>query len=455
MGLTSIIILAVLAAIVILVAGILVKSFVTPQKLGNIQKLIKDGKNQQAQRIAKSIIAKNPRDYVAHYWLGKSYLADKKPELAFMEYKTVNENAIFNGDIPEIEFRKQMADLYMQFNQPQDALKEFLLLTKMEPSNAENDYNVGKIYESMGKGSLAMGFYQKTITANKKHAKAHSAMGYLLYRSKQYTDAKREIDTAIRLSPESYSNYYYLGKILKENQDFSGALKAFEKSQRDPAFKQRALIERGSCYMAVQQVDNAMVEYEHAIKVSKDDSSQETLYARYFLAACYEKQRNIENAIEQWEKIFNRNRSFRDVASKLSEYKELQSNDSMKEYLTCSSTQFVEKCKSIALKGFGLVCQKAEATNSGCIMLTTEEKKDSWMNVRQQFIMVQFFRDSDPVEDTVIRKAADQVKSQNYAKAILVSSSDFTRPAISFAENRPLNLCGRDKLEQLLAKAGI
>lgn len=455
MGLVTIVIIAVLFVIIVTVTVILVKSFVKPQKISSIQKLIKEQKYQQAQKVAKGIIAKNPRDYLAHFWLGKAYLADKKNELAFMEFKTVNENAVFNGDIPEIDFRRQMADLYKKFNQPQEALKEYLLLTKLDPSNAENDFNVGQIYESMGKGALAMGFYQKTITADKKHAKAHSAMGYLLYRSKQYTEAKKEIDMAIHLSPETYSNYYYMGKILKDNGNFSAALKMLEKSERDPAFKQRALIERGSCYAAVTQFDNAITEYEHAIKVAKDEGSQETLYARYFLAGCYEKIRNIEKAIEQWEKIFARNRSFRDVATKLSQYKEIQSNDSMKEYLTCSAQNFCEMCKKIALSGFNLTCQKIEQTKSGCVMLASDEKKEGWMNVRQQMILVEFFRDTNPLEDTVVRKAADSVKSQNYEKAIIVSSSEFTRTAMSFAETRPVNLVGKIQLESLLAKAGI
>ncbi len=455
MGLTTIVIIAVLFVVIVTVTIILVKSLVKPQKISSIQKLIKEQKYPQAQKLAKGIIAKNQRDYLAHYWLGKAYLADNKSELAFMEYKTVNENALFNGDIPEIEFRRIMAELYKKFNQPQDALKEYLLLTKLDPTNAENDYNVGQIYESMGKGAMAMGFYQKCITANKKHAKAHSAMGYLLYRSKQYTEAKKEIDTAIHLSPDTYSNYYYMGKILKDNNNFSAALKQFEKAERDPLFKQRALIERGSCYAAVTQFDNAITEYEHAIKISKDESNQETLYARYFLASCYEKTRNIEKAIEQWEKIFSRNRSFRDVATKLSQYKEIEANDNMKEYLTCSAQSFSELCKKIALSGFNLTCQRIEQTKSGCVMLASDDKKEGWMNQRQQMILVQFFRDTNPVEDSVVRKAADSVKSQNYEKAILISSSEFTRTAMSFAETRPINLVGKLQLETLLSKAGI
>ncbi len=450
-----VIIIGVLVAFIAFTSVVIVKNIASPQKIDGVQKLLKQGKVQAAQKAAKGIVSKNPRDYVAHYLLGKAYMADNKTELAFMEFKTVNENAVFNGDIPELEFRKQMAELYQKYNQPQDALKEYLLLTKMEPQNAENDYNVGKLYELAGKPALAMGFYQKALTINKKHAKSHTAMGYLLYRSKQYGEAKKEIDIAIKLSPENYSNYYYLGKILKDNKDFSAACKALEKAQRDPDFRQKALIEKGSCLMLAGQTDQAIADYEHAISCSKNESSQETLYARYFLATCYEKSRKIEKAIEQWEIIFRKNKNFRDVASKLNEYKELQNNDSMKEYLTAGNAPFIEMCKKIAKAGMNLDCQKAESTPFGCTMLTTEGKQDNWMNMRQQIFLIEFHRDTEPLEETVARKVADVVKAQGYTKGIIVTSSEFNSACIKFAEGRPIQLVAKDQLEKMMSKAGV
>lgn len=453
--LTFVIIGGILVAFIAVILVVIIKNSGSPQKAEGILKLIKEGKFQQAQKTAKSLISKNPRDYVAHYLLGKAYMADTKPELAFIEYKTVNQNAIFNGDIPEVEFRKTMAELYKRYDQNEDALREFLLLTKLEPSNAENDYNVGKIYESQGKGALAMGFYQKAITADKKMGKAYTAIGYLLYRTKQYSDAKKSIEMAIKLSPSDYSNYYYLGKVLKDCQELPAAVKAFEKAQRDQSFRQKALIEKGSCLVVAGQIDQAESEFIHAITCNKNENAQETLYARYFLAACYEKNRKIEKALEQWNIIYSKNKQFRDVASKLSQYKDVQTNDSMKEYLTCANGPFVEICRKLAKAGFSLETQKAEPTKTGCAILATEERKDSWMNMKQQIFYAEFFRETEPIEESAVRRAVDTIKQQGYAKGILITSSHFTPAAAAFAENRPVVLVSKDQLERLLAKAGI
>jgi len=39
---------------------------------------------------------------------------------------------------PEIQFRKEIAKLFIEFEQVDEALKEFLLLIQLEPFNAEN-----------------------------------------------------------------------------------------------------------------------------------------------------------------------------------------------------------------------------------------------------------------------------------------------------------------------------
>lgn len=453
MNIGSIILIFVLAAAVFLLLFFVVKSVVSPKKIESLQKLIKQGKISSAIKNAKAIIQKDPQNYLAHYYLGKAYLKDNKSELALMELKYVDQHAVFDANLSELEFRQEIAPLYTKFNQPDEALKQYLLLTKLNPRDAENFYNVARIYETKGKSDAALGFYDKTIKLNKRHVKAHAAMGLLLFRAKQFQEAKKEIDLAISLSPETFSSYYYLGKILKENKDFPGAVKAFEKAQRDSEFRQKALIECGTCYMAGNSIDNAINCFERAISSVKDSEKQETLYARYFLASCYEKTRKIEKAIEQWELIYAKNHSFRDVAAKLSEYKDLQANDSLKEYLTSSEENFVQICKNACIAGIKLEPQQITMQKWGCQILATEAKDADWRSIRKQAFLIKFFRETDPLEDFIVRKTLDEIKSQNCSKAFICSSSGFTRSAIAAAENRPCELVNKESLEKLLDKA--
>lgn len=445
--------IAISVAILIIIAGLLalvIRLVAMPKKLETVKKLLKQGKNQAAAKLAKQIAAKDPQNYSVHYYLGKAYLADNRGELALIEFKTVNEHALFDSNLPEIPFRKEFAALLVKYRQIEAALKEYLLLTKLDPTCSDNYFNAAKLYEMTNRKDLALSIYKKCIALNPKNAKAHAAIGYILFQAKQTNEAKRELDLAIHLNPEEYSCYYYLGKILKDAKDLGGAVKAFEKAQRDSEFKQKALIERSTCYMMANRLDNAQIDLQRAIDLDKAGTSNDTLYARYFLAACYEKNRKIDKAIEQWESILKVNRSFRDVGAKLSEYKALEANDNLKDYLTSSDAEFIEICKNTTKKALGFNAVQADLKKFGVQIIATEGKDGDWMSVRKQSFLLRFYRDVEPLEDAPVRDILETAKSSNCTKSFIFASSGFTRTAIAFAENRPVELAGKEKLQQLL-----
>ncbi len=450
----AIVAVCVLAIFIIGLLVFIIKTSLTPKRVDSIPKLIKQGKTQNAIKLAKQIIAKDPKNYIAHYYLGKAYLKENKTELAIIEYKLVNENALFGPQLDELTFRQEFAQLLMKYNQLQEALKNYLLLTRLEPTNAENFYNAGYLYEQANRYDLAMGFMQKTVMLNPRHAKAHAEIGLMHYRTKNFGEAKKEIDIALKLSPETYSSYYYLGKIEKDAKDLGAAIKSFEKAQRDPEIKQKAIIEHGSCFMLANRFDNAAMDFQRAIELDKENLNGETLYARYFLATCFEKSRQIDKAIEQWEQIYKRNKTFRDVSAKLSEYKDLQANDYLKDYLTCSNEEFLLICKNTVEKAIKHQVLSCDAKKWGCQITGVDKSTEGWRNMRKQTTMFRFFREPDPIEDDIVRETLDTMKSINCQKGYLFSSSGYSNAARHFAEGRPVELIDKIKLETILSKAG-
>ena len=450
----TIIIICVMAIVVVALILLIAKSAIAPKRVEALPKLITQGKTQKAIKLSKQLLQKDPKNYMANYYLGKAYLKEGKKELAILEYKHVNENALFGEQLNELDFRKEFAELLLKFNQQNEALKNFILLTKLEPKNAENYFQAGWLYEQQNRYDLALGFMQKAATIDKKHAKAHAEIGLMLYRTKQFSEAKKEIDLAIKLSPDTYSSYYYLGKILKDAKDLQSAIKAFETAQSDPDVKQKAIIEHGSCFMIAGRYDSAMVDFQRAIDFDKNNEFAETLYARYFLAVCYEKSRKIDKAIEQWEEIYKRNKGFRDVSAKLSEYKDIQTNDNMKDYLTCSNEEFTLICKNAAVNGLSLQVLSAEQKKWGCQITGIVKSDDSWMNVRKQVLLIRFFREPEPIDEKMVMQTIDDMKPLNSTKSYIFSSSGFSQQAKRFAENRPVELIEKQKLEAVLSKAG-
>ena len=76
------------------------------------------------------------------------------------------------------------------------------------------------------------------------------------------------------------------------------------------------------------------------------------------------------------------------------------------------------------------------------------------MSVRKQVIFIRFYREPEPLEESVIHESLDKMKSLNSVKGYLFSSSGFSNGARRFAENRPVELIDKEKLEKILSAAG-
>lgn len=426
----------------------LVKSFIAPRRVASLENLYKQGKYSQAVKTAKAILAREPRNSEAHYFLGLAYLADGKYELALMELKTVNQIGEFSKACPETTFRRTIADLYRRFHLPEEALKEYLLLIKQEPAEAQHYFNAGEMFEERGKADKALGYYRKTVELQPGNGEALYRIGLLLYRSKKPLEAKDNFEKAMRYQPENAKIHYYLGKILKDNHDYVAALVAFEKAQRDSDLKIKALVERGACYMSTNNFEKAITELERASKLSENDTATETLYGRYFLATCYEKTRNIDKAIENWEKIYLKKPAFRDVAEKLSQYQDLRTDDRMKDYLTATMDEFYEICKGVTIK-LGLSIRDVTDIPNGCQVIAVEGDS-KWRGTKKMPKLLWFLRIPELIPETTVRALHEEMKQLSVTRGVIISSSNFSRKAVDFSESRPINLMGKEKLQEIL-----
>jgi len=278
-------------------------------------------------------------------------------------------------------------------------------------------------------------------------------LGVILYKTKHPLEARAEFEASMKFDPTNYDCYYYLGKLLKESNDYTGALLAFERAQKSPALKIKALVERGGTFMSQGSYENAIIELERAIKLSKEDNSSEALYGRYFLSLCYEKLKNLDKAIEQWEKIYSRKPQFRDVAEKLTQYQEYRTDDHMKDYLTCGQDDFVDLCKRIASQGLNLAIRDVIETQNGVDFIAVENESEKWLATKKRPRLMRFLRVSEPLDDAAVRSLLDNMKKLGIVRGVIVTSSNFNRAAIEFAENRSVELYHKEQLQELLKKA--
>jgi tetratricopeptide (TPR) repeat protein len=327
----SVIVIIVLAVGIGFLAFFLVKNVILPKRTAAAADLISKNKTLQAMRKAKAALEKDPQNAEAHFILGKAYLADKRNEQALREFRSVSRLGITGKDIPETEFRETIAALYAEFHEEEEALKEYIMLIKAHPEDPEYYFRAGKLFSNRNRGDLAEQYFKKAISLNPKEERFRYEMGMLYYLSKRIKEADTEFKTVLRLNPANSKAMLYQGKILKESKDYTGAIPFLEKAARDQEIKLRALVELGGSYMSLKAIDKAVVELERAVNAIENEAEADSLYARYFLAMCFEKTGEFYKAIAQWDKIYAQKKNFKDVGEKLTQYIEYRTDNTEKD----------------------------------------------------------------------------------------------------------------------------
>ena len=323
--------------IIILSVGIgfllvfLVKNIILPRRVAAAGDLFDKNKILQAIRTAKAAIEKDPQNAEAHYLLGKAYLADKRYEQAFRAYRSAGRLGIEGKNIPETEFRETLASLFTQFKEEEEALKEYVVLIKQNPDRPNYYFLAGKLFFSRGRSDLAEQYLRKAVSLNPKEAGYRFELGMFYYQSKRIKDAAAEFEAALKLDPADAQFLLYMGKALKDSKEFAEAIPYLEKASRNQESKLRSLVELGSCYMSLKMMDKAIAELERAVNCITSEADPESLYARYFLAMCFEKTGEFQKAIIQWDKIYAQKKNFRDVGEKRTQYIDYRVPNSEKE----------------------------------------------------------------------------------------------------------------------------
>jgi tetratricopeptide (TPR) repeat protein len=312
----------VLSAGMVFLLGIILKLVLSPRRVEALGALIKQGKTQAAVNAARRLIARDSKNAEAHYYLGLAYHAEKKDEEAYREFKLLNQMSIQGKLIPEIDYRQILAQLYEAHGEEEEALKEYLLLVKLAPKRGEFYLRAGKLFANRGKGDTAREYLQKAGELSPKDGDVYYELGILYYKEKKAPEAKAALERALRFQKEEGQarTWFYLGKLQKDVKDYDAARDSFEKAARNGEFRIRALVEKGGCYMAQNDMHRAAQDLERAVGDIKDEGSGDSLYARYFLGLCYEQEGEIDKAVAQWEQVYAQKKGFRDVGKKLSQH---------------------------------------------------------------------------------------------------------------------------------------
>ena len=443
---TLVIIFLSIAAFTIIVLYFLV-SYVFPRKLEEIEAMIEKGQTKLAVRKLTDILQKDDRNSYAHFLLAEAYMKDGNTQYAVVEYRQVLKMGGFDDKVKEVDIRRKLAKVYKETKKIGEAKNEYLILTKIDPDNYDNYFSLGEIFYDANVLDKAQSYLKKSVQLNVKNGAAHYILGQIAYRSNTYPEAKNSFLEAIKVDAANYKAHYFLGLVLRHLGDHEWAIKEFEIAQKSDEIKTKCFLAKGTCYLEKEQFPKAIIEFERGLKFAVRGSDTE-LNMRYFLADAQEKVRDIHSAIENWEKISEVNKKFRDVEAKLKSYEDFRQDDRIKDFLIASLSNFEFMCRKI-VESMGMAILEVNIISDTEIEIFAAETEDR-RNTRRVQKLIRIIRTTEPINENPLRRLHEAIKAKNAARAVFITTGEFSQPAIDFSNTRPIELYDKTKLLSLL-----
>jgi len=437
----------ILLSVIILTA---LNTFVFPKKIEEIAKMIEAGQTKLAIKKINDILEKDDRNAYAHFLLAKAYLAESNYQYAIVELRQVLKFGRFDDKIREIDVRENLATLLLQRKAIEPAKKELLILTKLDPANYENYFQLGKIFYNVGVVEKAAGFFKKALAANPKHEESSFYLGQVYYKARSFPDAKQIFLETIKINPSNYKAHYYLGLVLRSLSDYEWAIKEFEIAQKDDQLKVKCFLAKGTSYLERGQDPKAIMEFERGLKFAPKGSEAE-LNIRYYLAESHEKMRDVQVAIHNWEKIVEIKPNFKDVKEKLNHYAEFRQDDRIKDFLIVGLSQFEHLVrKMIQTMGFRVL--DVDIISDVEIEVVAVEMEGKWRNARQSNRIIRVIRSTETVPESLLRRLHESMKTKNATRVMIITTGDVSPQGVEFANSRPIEILGKKELIDLLKK---
>lgn len=234
--------------------------------LSKARQMVKDGdtlfnRQQYAQAIdyyAKAL-ALVPNYPYAHFWKGYSHYNLKEFDMALSELNTA-----FEQQHPPLEVYKVRWFVNYQLKNFDDAFKDALEGSKLEPENIMFKAGLADIYYAKNDYANALKYYEQIVeeVPNKANVYFFIANSHfnLNATQAQAEAAQKAIDNKTKFLGESY---YLVGDAMQKNKNYDEAVKSYQKAKQ-------AKPEIYGIYPNLGEIYRAKSQFKDAITITKE-----------------------------------------------------------------------------------------------------------------------------------------------------------------------------------------
>ena len=411
------------------------------------------GKKNKAAviREATKRLAQNPNDSTALLMVGDIYFQDQDWEKAYASYAPLLDQ--MGGRIPseqfEISLRYGISAL--KTDRFVEAKKGLLLAKNINPNHFEINYNLGYIYYIQKEYEKAVPFLRKALLTQPDNVMALKYLGYTLQSLRKYQEALPSLKKVLDVQPDNKDALFAMGECFYEVGSNDQALKIFTHLRVSPEIGSRAALYAGLIRMRANQLEKAIEDFEIGLK--HDSIPLDIINElRYNLAAARIKTQDLQKALVQLKEIQTVSPGYKDVASLIMRYQELNQNKNLHTYLMSGQSEFVGLCRRIVSRFFPNA--KVKILDISVLATYTDIVAEIDTPKWADLVIFRFFRSQGSVGELVLRDFHGRIKEMKAGKGICMTAGTFTEEARRFTEGRPLDLFDKNRLNKVLNAIG-
>lgn len=238
-------------------------------------------------------------EFFLKYSKGVSSEKASKPEEAFGYYKLAHE---FKKKDPDSLFKLGLINLNNTGSSNRKASLEQAVLfltqaTNLAPEDASINLMLGKTYQELGDTNNAIKFYSKASNLDPENILLKANLGRLYFEQKDFKSAIEIFNKVILAYPENIKARSYLGAALQATDNYLAAIEQYNFVLNYDASEYSVAKNLGDSWLALKQMDNALVNYEKAKEI---DPKVPNIYAD--IAYVAKQKGDYKTAIENYKK---------------------------------------------------------------------------------------------------------------------------------------------------------
>ena len=175
----------------------------------------------------------SPNDPDALYNKGQVQLDQSKVEEALETFLRLSELA----DDGDVESQMALGFCHDLLGNVDEARSLYELVITIDPEQVEAYFKLGRIADGDGEYDKAINYYDKVVSLNNKHESVFGELAHTYAKMDLWEPCKVACEQALALDPTNAKIYNQLGLICYGQQDYSEAVRHYQKSvEMDPTF---------------------------------------------------------------------------------------------------------------------------------------------------------------------------------------------------------------------------